>query len=467
MKPFLDQDFLLETKTAKLLYHDHAKKMPIIDYHNHLPPDEIATNKIFKNITEAWLNGDHYKWRAMRANGIEEKFITGSVDDKTKFLKWAETTPYTMRNPLYHWTHLELQRYFGISDLLNKETAEQIYKQTNEQLTSENFSTQGLLEKMNVKVVCTTDDPIDDLAHHKSYARCTCPVKMLPGFRPDKFIMLNRDDFIENKEKLEEATSLQITNFDDYLLAMQMRIEYFHNQGCRLSDHGLSHLYAADFTDAEVDRIFKKRISSKQVFEGEAAVFQSALLYYLAKMYFDKGWVMQFHLGALRNNSARLNHLLGADVGADSIGDFNQAAPLSKFLNRLDAEENLCKTIIYNLNPRDNAVFATMAGNFNDGSSAGKIQWGSAWWFLDQKDGMAEQMNVLSNMGLLTRFIGMLTDSRSFLSFPRHEYFRRILCNLFGNDVEKGELPNDIPWLGQMIENICYNNAKEYFSFEI
>lgn len=465
MKNFLDQDFLLDTSTAQSLYHDYAADMPIIDYHNHLPPDQIASNKIFSNITEAWLKGDHYKWRALRANGIDENYITGNADDKTKFAKWAQTVPYTMRNPLYHWTHLELQRYFGISELLDANSGEKIYDQATEQLQDDQFTTQNLLEKMKVKVVCTTDEPTDDLSAHKQFAMCTCPIKMLPGFRPDKFIMLNGDNFITNKEKLEEQTNLAITSFDDYMLALQMRIEYFHNQGCRLSDHGLSHIYAADFTDAEVDRIFKKRISSQSVFEGEAIVFQSAVLYHLAKLYFEKGWVMQFHLGALRNNNARLNRKLGADVGADSIGDFNQAIPLSKFLNRLDAEETLCKTILYNLNPRDNEVFATMAGNFNDGSSAGKIQWGSAWWFLDQKDGMEDQINILSNMGLLSRFIGMLTDSRSFLSFPRHEYFRRILCNLIGTDMEKGQLPHDIPWLGQLVQDICYNNAANYFDF--
>lgn len=465
MKAFLDQDFLLSNGTAQSLYHDYAKEMPIIDYHNHLPPDEIASNKTFENITEIWLKGDHYKWRAMRANGIDEKYITGAADDKTKFLKWGQTVPYTMRNPLYHWTHLELKRYFDIDELLNEKSADHIYEKTKEQLANDQFSTQGLLEKMKVKVVCTTDDPIDDLASHKSYARCTCPVKLLPGFRPDKFILINGTDFIHNKEILEEKTSLAINSFDDYLLALQMRVEYFHLNGCRLSDHGLSQIYAADFTDAEVDKIFRKRLTGNTVFEGEAIVFQSALLYYLAKMYYDKGWVMQFHLGALRNNNLRLNRKLGADVGADSIGDFNQAIPLSRFLNRLDAEEKLCNTILYNLNPRDNEVFATMAGNFNDGSSPGKIQWGSAWWFLDQKDGMQDQINILSNMGLLSRFIGMLTDSRSFLSFPRHEYFRRILCNLIGTDIENGELPNDIPWIGQLVKDICYNNADRYFDF--
>lgn len=465
MKAFLDQDFLLHNKTAQALYHDYAGEMPIIDYHNHLPPEEIASNKKFSNITDAWLRGDHYKWRAMRANGIDENYITGDADDKSKFLKWAETVPYTMRNPLYHWTHLELQRYFDIKDLLSEVTGESIYELTSELLQSDKCSTQGLLENMNVKVVCTTDDPTDDLKAHKRYAMCTCPVKMLPGFRPDKYIMINGSEFLDGKTKLEASTNLTISSFDDYLFAMQIRIQAFHAQGCRLSDHGLSQIYAEDFTDDQADKILKKKLDSKDVTESEARIFQSAILYHLAKMYHDQGWVMQFHLGALRNNSARLNGLLGADVGADSIGDFDQAVSLSKFLNRLDAEGKLCKTILYNLNPRDNEVFATMAGNFNDGSSAGKIQWGSAWWFLDQKDGMEDQINILSNMGLLSRFIGMLTDSRSFLSFPRHEYFRRILCNLIGADVENGELPNDVPWLGQMVQDICYNNAKDYFDF--
>jgi len=465
MKKFLDQDFLLDNNTAQELYHDFAHAMPIIDYHNHLSPEAIGTNKVYDNITDIWLKGDHYKWRAMRANGIQENYITGDADNKAKFSKWAETVPYTMRNPLYHWTHLELQRYFGITDLLNEQSALPIYQQTSEQLAEPEFSTQALLEKMNVKVVCTTDDPTDDLQYHKSYARCTCPVKMLPGFRPDKLIMISGEHFMQKLEGLNHETNIEITSFDDYLLAMNIRIEYFHTNGCRLADHGLSQLYAADFTDGEADRILKKKISGQAIFEGEAIVFQSAAIYYLAKMYHDKNWVMQFHLGALRNNNQRLINKIGADAGADSIGDFNQAVPLSKFLSRLDAEERLCKTILYNLNPRDNEVFATMAGNFNDGSSAGKVQWGSAWWFLDQKDGMQDQINILSNMGLLSRFIGMLTDSRSFLSFPRHEYFRRILCNLIGTDIENGELPNDIPWIGKMVQDICYNNARDYFEF--
>ena len=406
MKPFLDEHFLLDTKTAQSLYHEYAAKMPIIDYHNHLPPDEIANNKKFDNITEIWLKGDHYKWRAMRANGINEKFITGDADDKDKFLKWSETVPYTMRNPLYHWTHLELQRYFGISDLLDTTTGEDIYNDTQEQLAQDSFSTQSLLKKMNVKVVCTTDDPTDSLENHIKLSPIDWGIKMLPGFRPDKLIMINNPEFLKKIDNLNSLTGRNISNLHDYVEALQERIDFFHEHGCRLSDHGLNQIYAADYTEEEVDKIFQKRLAGKDLFEGEAIQFQSAMLYYLARMYHIKGWTMQYHLGALRNNNQRLMNILGADVGCDSIGDYSQAVPLSKFLNKLDTEEKLCKTILYNLNPGDNEVFATMAGNFNDGNSVGKIQWGSGWWFLDQKDGMEDQMNILSNMGLLSRFIG-------------------------------------------------------------
>ena len=465
MKPFLNEHFLLENKFAEKLYHDFAAEMPIIDYHNHLPPDEIATNKKFKNITEAWLKGDHYKWRAMRANGIDEKYITGNGRDKTKFLRWAETLPYTMRNPLYHWTHLELQRYFGINDLLSKQTGEAIYENASDQLKSADFSTQGLLTKMNVKVVCTTDGPTDSLAHHKKIKDKDWGCKMIPGFRPDKLVVIDNPDFLNKIQALSEVTDRPIRDLLDLLAALENRIDYFHTLGGRIADHGLSQLYGIDFTEEEVNKILKKRLTGQAIFAGEAIQFQSCILYHLAKMYYARKWVMQFHLGALRNNNQRLMNILGADVGCDSIGDFSQAQGLSRFFNRLDTEEKLTKTIIYNLNPRDNEVFATMVGNYNDGSVAGKMQWGSGWWFLDQKDGMEDQMNVLSNMGLLSRFVGMLTDSRSFLSFPRHEYFRRILCNLIGQDVAKGMLPNDAEWLGQMVQDICYNNAKTYFDF--
>ncbi len=467
MKPFLNEHFLLENKFSKKLYHDYAADMPIIDYHNHLPPDEIAENKSFENITEAWLKGDHYKWRAMRANGIAEKYITGAESDEAKFLKWSETVPYTMRNPLYHWTHLELQRYFGINDLLNAKTGAAIYENANAQLKSPDFSTQGLLNKMNVKVVCTTDDPTDSLEHHKKLMDEEWGCKMIPGFRPDKLIMIEGPSFLDKIRELESITDRPIRDLVDLLAALENRVEFFHTLGGRIADHGLSRLYGADFTDDEVERILRKRLKGDTLYPAEAIQYQSCILYHLAKMYFVRGWVMQFHLGALRNNNQRLMDQVGADVGCDSIGDFPQAQGLSRFFNRLDAEEMLTKTIIYNLNPGDNEVFATMAGNYNDGSVPGKIQWGSGWWFLDQKDGMEDQMNVLSNMGLLSRFVGMLTDSRSFLSFPRHEYFRRILCNLIGEDIKKGQLPDDIEWLGKMVQDICYNNAKAYFDFQL
>lgn len=465
MKPFLNEHFLLENKTAEQLYHDFAADMPIIDYHNHLPPDEIAANKSYKNFTEIWLKEDHYKWRAMRANGISEKYITGNGTDKAKFLKWAETVPYTMRNPLYHWTHLELQRYFGINELLNEKTALSIYDQVNSQLKQPDFFAQKLLTNRKVKVVCTTDDPTDSLEHHLALKDKDWGCKMLPGFRPDKLVDINSIAFIDKIRDLESASNRTIRDLVDFLAALENRVEFFDSVGGRVADHGLRQLYGVAFTEEEVNRILKKRLTGASIFAGEAIVFQSCILYHLAKMYHARDWVMQFHLGPLRNNNQRLMDVVGADAGCDSIGDFPQAIGLSRFFNRLDTEEKLTKTIIYNLNPSDNAVFATMVGNYNDGSVAGKIQWGSAWWFSDQKNGMEEQLNVLSNMGLLSRFVGMLTDSRSLLSFPRHEYFRRILCNMIGKDIEKGELPNDVEWLGKMIQDICYNNANNYFDF--
>jgi len=465
IKSFLDDNFLLENSIAEQLFHNHAKHQPIIDYHNHLSPEEIATDKNFSTITEIWLKGDHYKWRAMRANGIDESYITGAASDKEKFLKWAETVPYTMRNPLYHWTHLELKRYFGIDELLNPKTAESIFEQTNAALHSTDYSVKGFLKKMKVEVVCTTDDPTDSLEYHKKEVSSGSELKMLPTFRPDKFVVIDNPGFLVFLNKLEEIIGSEISTFDELMSALEHRIEFFHSLGCQLADHGLSRLYAVDFKGAELDSILQKRKNNINITKEDSAVFQTGVLHHLAKIYHKKGWTMQFHLGAIRNNNSRLQNLVGADVGCDSIGDFKQAEGLSAFLNGLDAEGKLTKTILYNLNPRDNELFATMVGNFNDGTLAGKIQWGSAWWFLDQKDGMEKQLNTLSNMGLLSRFIGMLTDSRSFLSFPRHEYFRRILCNLIGRDVQNGELPNDMEWLGEMVESICYKNANRYFNF--
>lgn len=468
IKPFLDKNFLLQNRTAERLFHEYAKELPIIDYHNHLSPKDIATDKNFLTITDIWLNGDHYKWRAMRANGVDETFITGDASDQEKFLKWAETVPYTMRNPLYHWTHLELQRYFDIHELLTPQTASNIYERANAQLQTQAFSVKNLLKKMKVEVVCTTDYPTDTLAYHQAYKdqrTSDSELSMLPTFRPDNFLVINKPDFLSWVEKLEEATDSSIRKLDDLMAGLENRIDFFQSLGCQLADHGLSQLFAVSFTSNELNQIFTKAIQKQSVSPQEAAVFQTGLIHQLAKMYHQRGWTMQFHLGPIRNNNERLMQSVGADVGCDSIGDYPQAEGLSAFLNRLDKENKLAKTILYNLNPRDNELFGTMVGNFNDGTIPGKIQWGSAWWFLDQKDGMEKQLNTLSNMGLLSRFIGMLTDSRSFLSFPRHEYFRRILCNLIGQDVHNGELPNDEAWLGKMVQQICYHNAKAYFQF--
>ncbi len=465
IKPFLDDNFLLETPTAEILYHDYARDLPIIDYHNHLPPEEIAADKQFDTLTAVWLNGDHYKWRAMRTLGVPEKFITGTAGDSEKFRKWAESVPFTVRNPLFHWTHLELKRYFGVSELLNAESADAIYQTCTEALRTPEFSTQNLLRKMNVELVCSTDDPVDDLRYHKQTRAAGLDIKMLPAFRPDKAILIEKETFPQYIRQLGEVAGIDIQRFDQLLEALQNRIEYFNEQGCFLSDHGLEQVYAQDFTNREVDIIFKKRLVGEKLEGAEARKFMSAVLYHLGLMYAEQGWVQQFHLGALRNNSRRMMQQLGPDTGFDSIGDFEQAAALARFLDRLDAGGKLAKTILYNLNPRDNEVMATMIGNFNDGSARGKMQFGSAWWFLDQKDGMEKQLNALSNMGLLSCFIGMLTDSRSFLSFPRHEYFRRLLCNLLGNDVHRGELPNDEKWLGGIVQDICYRNAKAYFGF--
>lgn len=466
MKKFLDENFLLQNKTAQTLYHEFAKSMPIIDYHNHLPPDQIANNINFGNLTQVWLYGDHYKWRAMRTNGINEKYCTGSASDFEKFQQWAATVPYTLRNPLYHWTHLELQRYFNIDKILNADTAKEIYDEATALLQTKEYSVRGLLTKMNVKTLCTTDDPIDNLEHHKSIAASDCSIKVLPAFRPDKG--MNVDDaaiFNDYVNKVETAANVSVSSYSDYLKALKNRHDYFAANGAAVSDHGLEQIYAEDYTDAEINTIFNKIRSGKALDYTENLKFKSAMLIEFAKWDHEKGWVQQYHLGALRNNNARMLSTLGPDTGWDSIGDFSQAKSLAKFMNKLDSTDQLAKTILYNLNPADNDLMATMIGNYNDGSRAGKVQSGSGWWFLDQKDGMIKQINALSNMGLLSRFVGMLTDSRSFLSFPRHEYFRRLLCNMFGEEIENGELPNDIAWTGKVIQDICYNNAKQYFGF--
>ena len=466
MKSFLDQNFLLNNKTAEKLYHDYAKQMPVIDYHCHLPPADIAADTTFENLTQVWLYGDHYKWRAMRANGVDESYITGDKTDKEKFLKWAATVPYTLRNPLYHWTHLELQRYFDIYEILDEKSAEKIYEECSEKLRSPEFSVKNLLRKMNVHTVCTTDDPTDDLAHHRKLIADGFEIPVLPAYRPDA--AMNPDmpaNFNKYVDTVAKVSGITVNNFDDYLTALKNRHNFFAANGCKVSDHGLEEIYAEDYTDAEISSIFDKVRSGLLLTAMENRKFRSAMLVHFAEWDHEKGWIQQFHLGAIRNNNSRMSDKLGADTGWDSIGDFSHGRSTAKFMNRLDSENKLAKTILYNLNPADNELMATMIGNFNDGSSAGKIQWGSAWWFLDQKDGMTKQINALSNMGLLSKFVGMLTDSRSFLSYPRHEYFRRLLCNMFGEEIENGELPNDIEWTGKLIADICFNNAKAYFNF--
>jgi glucuronate isomerase len=467
MKNFLDENFLLSNKTAEKLYHFYAKQMPIIDYHCHLLPQQIAEDHQFKNITEAWLSGDHYKWRAMRTNGIDESFCTGSKPDQEKFQEWAKTVPYTLRNPLYHWTHLELSRYFGINTILNEKSASEIYETSTALIQKPEFSVKNLLRKMNVALVCTTDDPIDDLAFHAKIKNDGFEIPILPAFRPDNAMNVSSPEkFNLYVKKLQAVTNISISSFDDYLYALQSRHDFFAEAGCGVSDHGLEEIYAEDFTGSEIDTIFDKIHGGKELNEIEQKKFKSAMLIHFAEWDHEKGWAQQFHLGALRNNNTRMLQQLGQDTGWDSIGDFSQGRALSKFLGKLDSDNKLAKTILYNLNPADNELMATMIGNFNDGSMPGKIQFGAAWWFLDQKDGMVKQMNALSNMGLLSRFVGMLTDSRSFLSFPRHEYFRRILCNLFGEEIERGELPNDEEWIGKVIQDICYRNARNYFNLQ-
>lgn len=466
MEKFLSDDFLLQNRTAKHLFHGVAKELPIIDYHSHLPPDEITEDRRFNNITNIWLDGDHYKWRAMRILGIDEKYITGQTDELEKFKKWAYALPYTLRNPLYHWSHLELKNYFGVTERLQPDNAEKIYNHCNRQLESPEFSARNLLLNMKVEVVCTTDDPADTLSGHKKIVEQDFPVRVLPTFRPDRAYAFEQpEDYNSYLDELEKVSGREIRSLEDLLEVLEMRVEFFHQAGCRLSDHGMEKMAYQPASSSRLEKYFSTVRSGKAVEKNEAQSLTNFILRNLGLMYHKRGWVQQFHLGALRNANTRMFQRLGPATGFDSIGDFPQSLSLAKFLDELDKTDHLPKTVLYNLNPADNAMMATMAGNFNDGSKRGKIQFGTAWWFLDQKDGIEEQMNILSNMGLLSCFIGMLTDSRSFLSYPRHEYFRRILCNLIGTDVEKGFLPNDPEWLGKIVADISYHNAKNYFNF--
>ncbi len=464
--PFIHEDFLLGNKHARRLYHKFAEAEPIFDYHCHIPPKDIAENRQFKNLFEIWLEGDHYKWRALRANGVAEKFVTGNATPEEKFNAWAKTVPQTLRNPLYHWTHLELKRYFGATDLLNEKTAAKIWKLANAKLATPAFTTQGILKKFKVRVVCTTDDPADNLEYHRAFAKSGHPTKMLPAFRPDNALTVNSPaSFNKWVERLAAAANVDINGFGAFIMALQKRHDFFHSQNCRLSDHGLNHCFADFCTEKVAAAIFDKARKGEPVSSEEYSQFASYMMLFFGQLDAKRGWTKQLHLGALRNNNTRLLTQLGPDTGFDSIGDFPQASALSAYLNKLDSENLLPKTVIYNVNPTDNYAFAAMIGNFQDGTVPGKIQYGSGWWFLDQKEGMEWQINALSNLGLLSRFIGMITDSRSFMSYPRHEYFRRTLCNLIGRDMAKGLLPDDEELLGPMIKNICYANAKKFMAF--
>ena len=470
-KSFIHPDFILTNKTACHLYHDFAENLPIIDYHCHLIPKMVADDHKFKSITEIWLGGDHYKWRAMRSNGVDERFCTGSdTTDWEKFEKWAETVPYTFRNPLYHWTHLELKTAFGIDKILNPQTAREIFDECNDKLQNDPaYTARGFMRRYKVETVCTTDDPIDSLEYHKAVKESGFEVKMLPTWRPDKAMAVEvAADFRAYVEKLSEVSGVKISKFDDMVQALQVRHDFFASMGCKLSDHGIEEFYAEDYTQSEIDTIFNKVYGGTELSEIEILKFKSAMMIIFAEMDHATDWTQQFHYGAIRNNNTKMFKLLGPDTGFDSIGEFNTAKKCAKFLDKLNTEGKLAKTILYNLNPCANEVLATMLGNFQDGSVPGKIQLGSGWWFLDQKDGMQKQMNALSVLGLLSRFVGMLTDSRSFLSYPRHEYFRRTLCNLVGTDIENGEIPYsgyEKKRVNQMIQDISYYNAKNYFKF--
>jgi glucuronate isomerase len=465
---FIHEDFLLQSPAARRLYHNYAEPEPVLDYHCHLPPKDVAENRRFANLFEIWLEGDHYKWRAMRANGVDESLVTGAADPYDKFLAWARTVPATLRNPLYHWTHLELKRYFGIEELLDEATAPGVWERANGLLAGEELRAQGILEKFRVKAVCTTDDPTDDLEHHRRIAAAGLKTKVFPTFRPDKALLVSQPDaFNDWVGKLAAASNTDIGTFQDFLDALKQRHDYFHSLGGRLSDHGLARCFASFCTEAEAAAIFDEARACQAASPEEQEKFASFMMLYFGRLDAEKGWTKQLHLGARRNNNSRMYAQLGPDTGYDSIGDWPQADALGAYLDALDSENALPKMVIYNLNPADNYAMATMVGNFQDGRTAGKIQFGSGWWFLDQKEAMEWQMNALSNCGLLARFVGMLTDSRSFMSYPRHEYFRRTLCNLLGEDVEKGLLPDADELLGPLVRNICYANAKQLLGLEV
>lgn len=467
LKPFIHSDFMLTNDAAKELYHQSAENLPIIDYHCHLDPKMIADNYQFSDLTEIWLGGDHYKWRAMRASGVEERYITGDAPSYEKFEKWAETLPYTMRNPLYHWTHLELSKIFGIDKILSPNSAKEIYQECTQKLQTPDYRAQNIMNKCNVKVVCTTDDPIDSLEYHKYIQEHPFGVKVLPTWRPDKAMAIeNGVGYIEYIKKLSAVSKINITSYQNLLAALQIRHDYFESVGCKLSDHGLDTFYATPYTEGEIETIFSKVMGGGIPTVEEISKFRSAMMYDFAIMDGQSDWTQQFHIGAIRNNNTKMYERVGVDCGYDSINDLSCAEAGNRFFDRVAYSGKLAKSILYCLNPRDNEVLVSMAYNFNDGSVKGKMQFGSGWWFLDQEDGMRKQMNALSSLGLLSHFVGMLTDSRSFLSYPRHDYFRRILCNLLGKDIENGKLPvSEMEFIHQMVKNISYYNAESYFGF--
>ena len=465
-RPFMDENFLLSNPTAVRLFHDYARDMPIIDYHCHLSPKEIYENKTYRNITEVWLYGDHYKWRVMRANGVEERFVTGGADDYEKFLAYARTVPMIIGNPLYHWSHLELRRFFGVEELINEKNAPAIWEKVNAKLQGPGFGARDFITKSKVEVVCTTDDPADSLEYHiKLREDKTFGVKVLPSFRPDKALELNRAGFADWIGKLGQASGVRIENYDDLLAALQARVKFFHEAGCRVSDHALDEVPFAEATRAEAAAIFARALKGEKVGAEEEQKYKTHTLMFLGRLYAERGWVMQYHIGALRNANSRMFASLGPDTGYDSMQDGAVAKNLARLLDALDKENALPKTILYTLNPSQNHVIGTIIGNFQGGGIPGKIQFGTAWWFNDTKEGMIAQMKTLADVGVFGRFIGMLTDSRSFLSYTRHEYFRRILCNLVGEWVENGEFPADMELLGTIVQNISYGNAKAYFPF--